>query len=70
MDTVSLHGLTKTTLKKREMKSLFSQLKGTIKTYNDFGKEEYKVFLMGYHTIGALDINTDEVWLNLKIINL
>jgi len=65
MSTVSLQGLTKTKVTKRQLKSILSKFKG-VGHYNDFGDNEYKVYVDAKHTLAALDINTNEVWLNMK----
>jgi hypothetical protein len=51
------------------LKSILSNFKG-VKYYNDFGNEEYKVFTCGYNTLAALDLNTNEIWINLKLVEL
>jgi hypothetical protein len=69
MTTISLQGLTKTNITKKALKSILYFFKG-VKEYNDFGNEEYKVFTNSETTIAALDLNTNEVWLNLKVVVL
>ncbi len=69
MTTISLQGLTQTKITKKELKSILSNFKG-VKDYNDFGNEEYKVFTCGYNTLAALDLNTNEIWINLKLVEL
>jgi hypothetical protein len=69
MTTASLQGLTKSKITKKKLKSILSNFIN-VKDYNDFGNEEYKVFTCSYNTLAALDINTNEIWVNLKLIEL
>ena len=69
MTTVSLQGLTKTNITKKTLKSILSNFRG-VKYYNDFGNEEYKVFTQGSRTLAAIDINTNEVWININFVEL
>jgi hypothetical protein len=69
MTTASLQGLTKSKITKKKLKSILSNFIN-VKDYNDFGNEEYKVFTSGINTLAALDINTNEIWVNLKLIEL
>ena len=63
MKTISLQGLTKSNLTKKELKTLLSNFKN-VKSYDDFGNEEYTVYTSGIKTVAAIDINTGEVWIN------
>ena len=69
MTTISLQGLTQTKITKKELKSVLTYFKN-VKYYNDFGNEEYKVFTSEINTLAALDLNTNEIWINLKLVEL
>jgi hypothetical protein len=69
MTTASLQGLSQTKTTKKELKAILSSFKG-VKDYNDFGKEEYKVFTCGYNTLAAIDLNTNQIYINLKLVEL
>ena len=62
MTTISLQGLTKSNLTKKDLKNFLSNFKN-VKSYDDFGNEEYTVYTAGIQTVAAIDINTGDVWI-------
>lgn len=61
MKTETYTGLKKVKMTKRAFKIYLNDFYN-VKYYNDFGNEEYKVFTSNGKEIGAIDINTNEIY--------
>lgn len=69
MTTISLSGLARVEMSKSTLLNILKSFKG-VKSYDDFGKEEYKVYTYGHKTIAAFDVNSKEVHINTNLIEV
>lgn len=67
--SVSISGLTKVDVSKKLLFTLLKNFKN-VQEYNDFGFDEYRVFTSSFYTLAAIDINTKDIFINLKLINI